>query len=281
MPSGPTKHLLSTLPMLGVLSIGASAHLAQAQPMGEAHLNINATTDFSDLHAGESGLLAIDIVVEDGWHTYWPGVSDTGFGISFNVDAPDTVELKDPIWPSPQRYLLPGDILDHTYEGTQTVLFPFVIKDGTPESVVVFHIESNFLVCKDICLPGKAATTATVRVVDTTSERVQTARYDELRAALRNQPKPFDAKDMAVRLQWITNAAAVMFRDATRIEFYPDTECTALEYPIKDGAAEGNRLEIRFTESENPRSEPKVLSGRLRVTTRTGVEQYDIDETAP
>lgn len=269
-------HPVRVFPLVGLISLGIMQTHAEAQPMGEEHLSINATTDFSDMHAGESGLLAIDIVSEDGWHTYWPGVSDTGYGVSFQIEAPDSVELKDPIWPSPMRYLQPGDILDHTYEGTQTVLVPFAIKEKTPDSLIVFNIAANFLVCKDICLPGKSSTTTSVRVVDAKSERVETDRHDELRAAFQHRPEPFDSKDLAVRLLWISQAAAVMFRDATRIEFYPGTECSPLQDPIKDGAAEGNRLEIRFAETDN-----KVLSGRLRVTTPTGVEDYDIHETAP
>lgn len=250
---------------------------AEAQPMGgDHHLSIDATTDMSDLHAGDSGLLAIDINVADDWHTYWPGISDTGYGISFKIDAPDSVELKDPIWPSPKRYLQRGDILDHTYEGTQTVLVPFAIKAGTDDSFIVFRVDANFLVCKDLCLPGKSATTASIRVVDPVSDRVQTIRHDSLRSMFDQRPKPFDAKDMAVRLQWISKAAAVMFRDATRVEFYPDSECTGLSNLIEDGAKDGNRIEIRFTESEN-----KILSGRLKVTTNTGVEHYDIHEKAP
>ncbi|HCT46088.1 MAG TPA: hypothetical protein DF699_12840, partial [Phycisphaerales bacterium] len=71
------------------------------------------------------------------------------------------------------------------------------------------------------------------------SEQVQTSRYDELRAQLEQRPQAFNAKDAAVRLQWISKAAAIMFRDATRIEFYPDNECSELESVIEDGQAEG------------------------------------------
>ncbi|MFG0244759.1 MAG: protein-disulfide reductase DsbD domain-containing protein [Phycisphaerales bacterium JB052] len=261
---------------LGLVAVAATT-TAEAQPMGgEAHLSIESTTDFSSMHAGEVGLLAIDIIVEEGWHTYWPGISDTGYGISFDIDTPDSVELKDPIWPSPERYLQRGGILDHTYEGTQTVLVPFAIRENTPDSVVVFTIKANYLVCDQVCLPGKGSTSTSLHVVDDASEQVQTSRYDELRAQLEQRPQLFNAKDAAVRLQWISKAAAIMFRDATRIEFYPDNECSELESVIEDGQAEGNRLEVRFTESEN-----KVLSGRLRVTTPEGVVHYDINEHAP
>jgi len=266
--------------------------VAEAQPMGgEEHLSINAGTDFSALHPGDAGLLAIDIIVEDGWHTYWPGISDTGYGISFDIQAPDFVELKDPIWPSPIRYLQPGNILDHTYEGTQTVLVPFAIRSDAPESVVSFSIEADYLVCKDLCLPGKGTTGASFRVVAASEKREQTSRYDELRGLYGKRPKKFDPNAPAVRMQWISNAAAIMFRDATRIEFYPATENTPMESVIEDGTAEGNRIEIRFASNNidtdendtnvSDRATNHVLSGRLRVTTREGVVHYDIHEQSP
>ena len=257
------------------------ASSAQGQPMGGSeHVTIRASTDYSALGAGKTGLLAIDIIVADGWHTYWPGISDTGYGVSFQIDAPEGIELKAPIWPSPMRYLQPGNILDHTYEGTETVLFPFAIKEGTPESVVVFNIEADFLVCKDICLPGEASTTTSIRVHGEDGADLESSSHDAIRKVFAERPIEFRPTDPAVRLQWIKGAAAVMFRGATRIEFYPDTECTALAEPMKDGAEDGNRLEIRF-QSTDSTSSKAVLSGRLKVTTGSGTKHYDINETSP
>jgi DsbC/DsbD-like thiol-disulfide interchange protein len=260
--------------MIPVVGAGSGAN---AQPMGGSeYVTIRASSDFDQMHAGERGLLAIDIIVEDGWHTYWPGVSDTGYGISFDIDAPEWVELKDPIWPSPKRYLQKGDILDHTYEGTETVLVPFIVKEDITETGVVFNIDADFLVCNEICLPGKGSATTAIQLVGADQRQGKTSEHDRIQSLYEKRPEPFNAKDLAVRLQWIKTAAAVMHRDATRIEFYPDNECTALLHPIEDPAANGNRIEIRFAETEN-----KVLSGRLRVTTEQGELHFDIHETAP
>jgi DsbC/DsbD-like thiol-disulfide interchange protein len=264
---------------LGSVIFAASTMVpaAFAQPnMGGEHLTISAKTDFSSMHAGEAGLLAIEIVVADEWHTYWPGVSDTGFGVSFEIDAPNSIELKDPIWPSPIRYLQEGEILDHTYEGTETVLYPFVIKEDADLSEITFKIEANFLVCKDLCLPGSASASTSFEIVSTDTGQAKSTAHDALRSLYENRPVRFSTKDPAVRLQWIKSAAAVIFRDATRIEFYPDNECTEVTDLIKDGAADGNRLEIYFSESENKR-----LSGRIRIKTPFGEQFYDIDEKAP
>ncbi len=271
MPFTPSKSLFAALIGIGI------APAAQAQPnMGAEHLSIDVKADYSSMHAGQAGLLAIDIIVEDGWHTYWPGISDTGYGISFEIGAPDSVEFKDPIWPTPKRYLQRGGILDHTYEGTVTVLYPFVIDQKASETTLVLNIDANFLVCDELCLPGKAQDTISIDLVNSNSGVIKTSEHDTIQRVHESRAQPLNAKDPAVRLQWINGAAAIMFRDATRIEFYPDTECTPIKDLIEDGAADGNRLEVYFSETEDLQ-----LSGRLRVTTPTGELFYDISEHAP
>lgn len=248
------------------------------QPMGgEEHLSVRAMTDHSSLRPGDSGLLAVELTVDEGWHTYWPGVSDSGYGVSIDVDAPPTITLAQPVWPSPKRYLQKGGILDHTYEGTQLVVIPFTISGDAPAGdVAVFSVDVSFLVCEEVCLPGRQSTTASLSLIDAQSDKTASADHGPITEAFAKRAREFDAGAGDVRLQWIAKAAAIMFRDATRIEFYPDTECSTLAEPIEDGAAQGNRLEIRFTDKQD-----KVLSGRVRVTTRDGVVDYDIHETAP
>ena len=271
MPFVPLRNLTFALTTLGMVSS------TQAQPnMGAEHLSISAKTSMTTIHPGSRGFLAIDVIAADKWHTYWPGISDTGYGIEFEIVAPDSIEFKDPIWPTPIRYLQEGDILDHTYEGTVTVLYPFVVKDDAQPAGVTINVESNFLVCKDMCLPGSASDVVTFAIVpeDETETPSESARVIE--TIYEKRPQVFSTSDPAVRLQWIKGAAAMVFRDATRIEFYPDTECTDIKDLIKDGASEGNRIEIYFSETEDLR-----LSGRVRVQTPQGEMFYDIDERAP
>jgi len=271
MPFHLTRSLTAAIATMSAVSV------TQAQPnMGAEHLSINATTSVNTIHPGASGFLAIDIEVADEWHTYWPGISDTGFGVTFEIDAPDGIEFKDPIWPTPIRYLQKGGILDHTYEGTVTVLYPFVIDEDAEPAGVTINVESNFLVCKDLCLPGSGEDAVSFAIVPEDETAAESASASAINRVYEQRPERFSTTDPAVRLQWIKGAAAVIFRDATRIEFYPDTECTAITDLIKDGAADGNRLEVYFSETESKR-----LSGRIRIQTHQGEMFYDIDERAP
>lgn len=269
MPICPKQLCFSTIIAGGMLISGANA--------ADEHVSMAATTEFTGIHAGDSGLLAVEIHIDEDWHIYWPGVSDSGFGISFTLRSTGPVTLDEPIWPTPQRYLQPGDILDHVYEDTALVLIPFhVADDATPDDAVIFDIDAEFLVCSDICLPGQANTSTTITILDESSEKTPTESGSKIRAAYEHRPQEFNPKSQDVRVQWIADAAAIMFRDATKIEFFPSKECTELADPIAGGSTDSNRLIIKFAQREN-----KVLSGRIRSHEPAGPVDYDINIKAP
>lgn len=244
----------------------------------DEHVTISATTEFNEVFPGDFGILAIEFEVQEGWHTYWPGISDSGYGIKLKIITSDEITLDEPIWPTPQRYLQPGDILDHVYDGTIMVLVPFhIAKQTNPDDIVLFDIDAEFLVCAEVCLPGKANTSTSNRIIDhETSEKTPSQLSTQIRKAYENRPKVFDSQADDVRVQWVSNAAAIMFRDATKIEFFPSKECSELADPIAGGSTDSNRLIIKFKENTN-----KVLAGRIRSYESSGIVDYDISIHAP
>ena len=258
----------------GVLLLGSSNSLAQPQ---SDHVQIEAQTQYEGILPGESGILAVRFGIDEDWHIYWPGVSDSGYGVSLNIHTTGPITLEEPIWPTPTRHLQPGDILDNIYEDGAMVLIPFhVAQDAATDDAIFFDIESEFLVCSSICLPGQASTSTTISILDESSEKLPTPSSKQIQEAFTHRPKLFDPKADDVRLQWASNAAAVMFRDATKIEFFPSKQCSELADPIKGSLVDGNRLIIKFTQSQG-----KVLSGRLRVDQPNGTVDYDIDIKQP
>lgn len=243
----------------------------------DEHVHIRALTDFADYHPGDSGLLALEIKIDEDWHIYWPGVSDSGFGISLDLRSSGPLTLDDPIWPTPKRHILPGEILDHVYEDTVMVLVPFQINaDAEPELPIFFDVDAEFLVCSSICLPGKANASTSASVVDETVNKDQTPDHDTITSAYQHRPRRFNPNAQDVRVQWIADAAAIMFRDATKIEFFPSKECTTLANPIADGTTNSNRLVIKFSQRTN-----KVLFGRIRSYEPAGPVDYDINIRPP
>jgi Thiol:disulfide interchange protein DsbD, N-terminal len=256
---------------LAVAAFWSTAHAV------EEHVSISATSEFTQIHPDGTGILAITLTIDDGWHVYWPGVSDSGYGLSLDIDAPVSITLDEPIWPTPKRYLQPGDILDMVYEDTATILVPFHLNaSAQPDAILAFEINAGFLVCDEICLPGTATTTTTLTIVEPSTKPTPTPSASQIRKDYDARPIVFDPHSDAVRLQWITDRSAIMFRDATKIEFFPSKDCTELADPIAGTLAEGNRLIIKFTQRTN-----KILAGRVRVYERRRIVDYDIAVHAP
>lgn len=96
--------------------------------------------------------IALTLENEKGWHTYWknPGDAGTPTQIEFKNNS-KVISLKELDWEMPHRYFETGDLLAYGYEGQYSFFFESDAKfNGQSEA------EIKWLVCKDICIPGKA-----------------------------------------------------------------------------------------------------------------------------
>jgi len=100
--------------------------------------------------------LAVSYKNHKGWHTYWKNPGDAGLPIKVKfLSDGNEQKLEELEWPAPKRYIEQGNMWAYGY-GTQHTIFYKL----TPEQVSSFNgksfkINSNWLVCKHICVPGK------------------------------------------------------------------------------------------------------------------------------
>lgn len=106
--------------------------------------------DFMEKEGGK--LLALTIKHEPHWHTYWKNPGDAGITTVFKFESQGkTIELEGLEWPLPDRHVEGGDILTYGYEGEPTFFFKLPTTLKTP-----FKVKTQWLICKDICIPGGA-----------------------------------------------------------------------------------------------------------------------------
>lgn len=87
--------------------------------------------------------LVVSIAHDEGWHTYWKNPGDAGLPTQFKF-SPETKAYE---WPLPKKYIEAGDILTIGHGGIKHFFFDDI--KGT------FDLKVNFLICKDICIPGE------------------------------------------------------------------------------------------------------------------------------
>ena len=98
-------------------------------------------------------ILGLEYQLEPGWKTYWK--SPGGGGFPQKIIWNNSINVKDIIidWPTPKEFEILG-LTSLGYE--EKVVFPLTVKLNNPNKLTKININTNYLVCKDICIPGNA-----------------------------------------------------------------------------------------------------------------------------
>lgn len=132
-----------------------SAAAGQSPP---SHATIELIADLTPpagnarLHAG------LLFHLDPGWHIYWQNAGDSGEPPKITWNLPAGF-IAGPIeWPAPKR-LGSGSIIDYGYEDQVLLMAPIRAPmsfdyEGRPN--VQFVADVKYVVCREICIPGKA-----------------------------------------------------------------------------------------------------------------------------
>jgi len=137
--------------------------------------------------AAEPGELVVGLrlVHQPHWHTYWlqPG---TGYPTSLDWQLPPGWTAGPIRWPAPHRvYDTAKNLAGNGYEGVVTLPVTLAPPAGyDPATPVTLRAKADWLMCKDVCVPGSAELT-----LELPAPASGPARNDLIRA-LQNLPQP-------------------------------------------------------------------------------------------
>jgi DsbC/DsbD-like thiol-disulfide interchange protein/cytochrome c biogenesis protein CcdA len=134
----------------------------------EGHQLVNAEllADRDGIVPGQPITVGLHLQALPGWHTYWQYAGDAGLPTRIDWTLPPGFKAGPIQWPIPAHETEPGDIVTYAYPG-ETFL-PVDIQtppDLKPGQSVQLRAHASWLVCKEICVPGKADLTLTLPVV--------------------------------------------------------------------------------------------------------------------
>lgn len=139
------------LRLLLILSISFSAFASNKKEQEIPKLPVKFTSSIIKIE--NQTYLTLNYSNHKKWHTYWKNPGDAGLPLKyfFNVDGKE-VTLEELEWPVPKKYIEQGNMLAFGYEGKYSLFFklPKELENSN------ISIKSNWLVCKHICIPGKA-----------------------------------------------------------------------------------------------------------------------------
>ena len=143
-----------TFALLLLLAAGAAARAA-SNSADVAHLHVQLVIPSQSLSPGDVADAGLYFKIEPGWHIYWQNAGDSGEPPHIKWTLPDGITAGPLQFPAPRRLPL-GPLMDFGYENE--VLFPFTLNVASTAKAghTTLHAKVDWLVCREVCIPGKA-----------------------------------------------------------------------------------------------------------------------------
>jgi thiol:disulfide interchange protein DsbD len=140
--------------LLALLAAGLPAQAASSSADAD-HVHVQLVFRKAQLYPGAGDHGGLYFKLESGWHVYWKNPGDAGEPPNIRWTLPDGVTASSLQFTAPKRLPL-GPLMDYGYENE--VLFPFKLElaKSVKPGPAVLHAKVDWLVCREVCIPGKA-----------------------------------------------------------------------------------------------------------------------------
>jgi DsbC/DsbD-like thiol-disulfide interchange protein len=255
---------IALIPLLAVFAVCAAAGPAAPDGVDTKPVEAALVADASRVVPGQTVTLGLRLTLKPEWHVYWKNPGDSGLPVSAKLTGPDGAKFGDIQWPVPIRFAQPGDLVGYGYR--DNVLLPItatVPRGLAAGSTFAVHADVSWLVCKDVCVPGKASLDLSLPVAKA-AEAANADLFAQWRGRL-----PVEEADVAgvfsvLRDYGANKATSITLywkKQAGRVEWFPVPEPALAVYDIKiDHSDTSNTTTIAFT--------AEVLSGQ-KLTSNT------------
>lgn len=215
-PMEARRTFLRNCHSLSPLFVCLFAFAAGARAVSGPHGTVDLVSEQTSIRPGHNFRVGLHFQLEKGWHIYWLNPGDSGEPPKVQWNLPAGFRAGPLEWPTPRR-IEDHSLIDYGYE--DEVLLPIEIRppgrfaavasvsttppsaDGLPSSTeegtkgwwaertVTLEAAVTWLVCREICIPGRATLTLTLPVRKDAPDLPSAAR--ELFAKVRTElPKP-------------------------------------------------------------------------------------------
>ncbi len=136
--------------------LSSTFSISQAQAVKTEYVEAELISEKMALKPGSIQTMALRLKMEPAWHVYWSNPGDAGLPTRLTWDLPAGFSVSEFQWPYPERVVTPP-LIAYGYSGEVYLLFdlqaPQDLQVGT---TVTLKARADWLVCKNVCLPGNA-----------------------------------------------------------------------------------------------------------------------------
>jgi DsbC/DsbD-like thiol-disulfide interchange protein len=175
-----------------VLSLFFDA-VARTQSPPENAARVRLIWDGNSIRPGHTLWVGALFQLDPGWHIYWQNPGDSGEPPKIQWKLPSDFHGGAILWPRPVL-LGKGSVRDYGYEGQVLLMTPLQTPPNLP-TTAPFEIAATvkYIVCREICIPGKADLTLSIPKIGQTTPQPSQWRglFQRTRAQLPNPLPPY------------------------------------------------------------------------------------------
>ncbi len=247
------------LPLLWLMLVCAQAP-AQLTSVGDGgpgpvkaqHLTAELVSLAPSVAPGGSVDVGLVISLEEKWHVYWTNAGDSGEPPTIKWTLPEGVTAGPIRFPLPSRLPL-GPLMDYGYEDNTAFPVRISVAPGTKPGPIHLDAKIQWLVCREVCVPGKAHLGIDLTVAPGAPPQQL---LGALGVAIRNIPSELD-DEYQLHITGSNTHLALTFANApdaipAQVEFYPyhpDLIVNAADQPV---IRQGKGFTLCLTRAEDP-----------------------------
>jgi thiol:disulfide interchange protein len=261
------------LALLVILVPGVTARAASSSA-DVAHLHVQLVVPERLLGVDSSADAGLYFKLEPGWHVYWKNAGDSGEPPRIRWTLPEGITAGQFQFPAPKRLPL-GPLMDFGYE--DEVLFPLTLNVGkaVKPGPVALHAKVDWLVCREVCIPGKAELEVAATVIESPvrgkigkGEIGSAEDSDIYKRLLGRLPEPLPSSATAVFATTATGFKLAIFtgRAETSAAFFP-VEQNVLDNPAPQKASPLDKgVVLDLKKDANLTGNPQQLAGVVELS---------------
>lgn len=248
------------------ISIFAAANIyAESKPVdGNKLVKVSITAFDEAVSANSLFYLAAEITPENGWHTYWINPGDAGLPTAFEFDLPKGFELIETKWQTPHSFPY-DEFVNYGYSKLHYVLFTFKSPKIINEKEINIKIKADWLVCKDVCLPGSKELAINLKVSSSKIQRNKTQQslFDSISSLM-----PVSADNSELRAQIDNDELKTelqmtdLMQDVFAVDVFPIEE-GFFNYKEIQTVIDPNTIEIKIKLDKMRSADPKSFKALL------------------
>jgi thiol:disulfide interchange protein DsbD len=148
------RRLTGPFPLLALLALAPPA--TGAQPVRGPHIEVELVAELAAVAPGAAFQVALRLVPDPHWHTYWQNPGDSGAPPRIEWELPAGAHAGPIQWPVPERIPV-GPLVNYGYPGESLLLVtltpPPALRPGQRFTALA---RASWLVCEEECIPGEA-----------------------------------------------------------------------------------------------------------------------------